>query len=252
MDAASRSTSSAPRPSSTRFRSSARRTEVSSEDGSRRSTDLRGSRTIYFGESTSIDLQPCSLLSPEKLICRPLPFHSSTPPRTLLRLSTTIIAQSIMASQRQIIDLETLTNGISYFFQPLLSWCLVGILDFLSREVRRLGFVLRSISSCAFPRPFLSHLTDTLGSLAASTPPPTSKPSSSSSSVPPAPERSSPSQAATFSACSRPRVGSTWCSGKGEASWVRRSKRGFWKPEVRGGFSSRLVSVPRSDASFGL
>ncbi|KAJ9106348.1 hypothetical protein QFC21_001494 [Naganishia friedmannii] len=62
-----------------------------------------------------------------------------TSPIKLLRLSTTIVAQAILAASAQVIDLETLRGGLSYFSQSLLSWCQVGIIRWLCCEIQRQG-----------------------------------------------------------------------------------------------------------------
>jgi mediator of RNA polymerase II transcription subunit 5 len=62
-----------------------------------------------------------------------------TSPIKLLRLSTTVVAQAVLAASAQVIDLETLRGGLSYFSQSLLSWCQVGIIRWLCCETQRQG-----------------------------------------------------------------------------------------------------------------
>lgn len=63
--------------------------------------------------------------------------HSGTNPRTLLRLAPTIVQQSIVARKMGILSSDTLTGGISYFCQELLSFVLPGVLLWLSTELSR-------------------------------------------------------------------------------------------------------------------
>ncbi|GHJ88478.1 hypothetical protein NliqN6_4880 [Naganishia liquefaciens] len=62
-----------------------------------------------------------------------------TSPIKLLSLSTTVVSQAILAATAQVIDLETLRGGLSYFSQPLLSWCQIGIIHWLCQEIQRQG-----------------------------------------------------------------------------------------------------------------
>jgi hypothetical protein len=77
----------------------------------------------------------------QRLLTFPLMFlySSQTPPSTLLRLAATLVSQSILAYQRQKLSKETFLPGLSYFSQPLLSWAVVGIIHWITREIRRLG-----------------------------------------------------------------------------------------------------------------
>lgn len=63
-----------------------------------------------------------------------------TSPIKLLTLSTTVVSQAILAATAQVIDLETLRGGLSYFAQPLLSWCQTGIVLWLCQEIQRQGY----------------------------------------------------------------------------------------------------------------
>jgi mediator of RNA polymerase II transcription subunit 5 len=51
-----------------------------------------------------------------------------------------VVSQAILAATAQVIDLETLRGGLSYFSQPLLSWCQIGILLWLCQEIQRQGY----------------------------------------------------------------------------------------------------------------
>jgi mediator of RNA polymerase II transcription subunit 5 len=59
----------------------------------------------------------------------------------LLQLAPTLVSQAISAAVSQIISIETLHSGLSFFSQPLLGWCQAGIIDWLCVEVQRQGFV---------------------------------------------------------------------------------------------------------------
>ncbi|KAG6875320.1 hypothetical protein C0992_004322 [Termitomyces sp. T32_za158] len=59
----------------------------------------------------------------------------STQPKVLLKISATLFLQAITFHMLQKIDKDTLTNGVSYFMGPLLSWTLVGIIKALVREI---------------------------------------------------------------------------------------------------------------------
>jgi hypothetical protein len=85
----------------------------------------------------------------------------STQPHMLLRLATTLVSQAVSAAVSQVIDIATLHSGLSYFSQPLLSWCLSGILKWLCSEIQRQGYVARKTNR---PSPTLiaSFLTECL------------------------------------------------------------------------------------------
>ncbi|ODN95713.1 hypothetical protein L198_04331 [Cryptococcus wingfieldii CBS 7118] len=63
----------------------------------------------------------------------------ATPPEDLAVLVPTLIQQAIAAVTCGQMDLETLHSGLSYFSQPLLSWCLGGVIAWLCDEIFRLG-----------------------------------------------------------------------------------------------------------------
>ncbi|KGB76012.2 hypothetical protein CNBG_1850 [Cryptococcus deuterogattii R265] len=63
----------------------------------------------------------------------------ATPPQTLCCLVPTLIQQAIAAVACSQIDLDTLHSGLSYFSQPLLSWCLGGVIGWLCDEILRQG-----------------------------------------------------------------------------------------------------------------
>ncbi|WVW79235.1 hypothetical protein I302_101201 [Kwoniella bestiolae CBS 10118] len=65
----------------------------------------------------------------------------ATPPQKLYKLSPTLIQQAILAVTASQIDLDTLHSGLSYFSQPLLSWCLGGVVAWLCREIKRQGLL---------------------------------------------------------------------------------------------------------------
>ncbi|WVR09129.1 hypothetical protein IAU60_006191 [Kwoniella sp. DSM 27419] len=65
----------------------------------------------------------------------------ATPPQSLYKLSPTLILQAIAATAAGQIDLDTLHSGLSYFSQPLLSWCLGGVVGWLCQEIRRQGLL---------------------------------------------------------------------------------------------------------------
>ncbi|WRT68969.1 uncharacterized protein IL334_005951 [Kwoniella shivajii] len=65
----------------------------------------------------------------------------ATPPQKLYKLAPTLIQQAIAAVAAAQIDLDTLHSGLSYFSQPLLSWCLGGVVGWLCREIRRQGLL---------------------------------------------------------------------------------------------------------------
>lgn len=61
----------------------------------------------------------------------------STPPSDFCWLATSLVQQAIQAVIAGVIDLDTLHSGLSYFSQPLLSWCLGGVLTWLCTEIER-------------------------------------------------------------------------------------------------------------------
>ncbi|WVQ75456.1 hypothetical protein IAR50_005081 [Cryptococcus sp. DSM 104548] len=63
----------------------------------------------------------------------------ATPPESMTVLVPTLIQQAIAAVTCGQMDLETLHSGLSYFSQPLLSWCLGGVIAWLCDEIVRLG-----------------------------------------------------------------------------------------------------------------
>lgn len=86
-----------------------------------------------------------------------------TSPQGLCRLASTLVQQSIVAASSGQIDLDTLHSGLSYFAQPLLSWCLGSVVGWLCAEIERLGQlsgvhlnVLQTlVLDSAFPEPLL-------------------------------------------------------------------------------------------------
>jgi mediator of RNA polymerase II transcription subunit 5 len=75
---------------------------------------------------------------------------SATSPITFLKLSATLVQQSIEAAVAKVIDIDTLRGGLSYFAQPLLSWCTGSVVSWLCEEIPRQGCV-----QCCF---ILTHL----------------------------------------------------------------------------------------------
>ncbi|WWD21111.1 hypothetical protein CI109_105592 [Kwoniella shandongensis] len=65
----------------------------------------------------------------------------ATSPQDLCKLTPTLIQQAIAAVTSGQIDLDTLHSGLSYFSQPLLSWCLGGVIGWLCREIERQGLL---------------------------------------------------------------------------------------------------------------
>ena len=91
----------------------------------------------------------------------------STQPLNLLNLAPTLVSQAISAAMAQLIDIETLHSGLSYFSQPLLSWSQCGIIEWLCHEIQRQG-VFASIyldtlqllvGSDELPRPILERIS---------------------------------------------------------------------------------------------
>lgn len=86
-----------------------------------------------------------------------------TSPQGLCGLASTLVQQSIVAASSGQIDLDTLHSGLSYFAQPLLSWCLGSVVGWLCAEIERLGQlsgvhlnVLQTlVLDSAFPEPLL-------------------------------------------------------------------------------------------------
>ncbi|WVQ81411.1 hypothetical protein IAT38_003535 [Cryptococcus sp. DSM 104549] len=65
----------------------------------------------------------------------------ATSPSSLCTLIPTLIQQAIAAVAVGQIDEDTLHSGLSYFAQPLLRWCLGGVVGWLCSEIERLGGV---------------------------------------------------------------------------------------------------------------
>ncbi|WWC64128.1 uncharacterized protein I303_106736 [Kwoniella dejecticola CBS 10117] len=65
----------------------------------------------------------------------------ATPPQKLYALTPTLIQQAILAVATSQMDLDTLHSGLSYFSQPLLSWCLGGVVSWLCKEIKRQGLL---------------------------------------------------------------------------------------------------------------
>lgn len=87
----------------------------------------------------------------------------ATSSQGLCRLASTLVQQAIIAAMSGQIDLDTLHSGLSYFAQPLLSWCLGGVVGWLCTEIERQGplsamhlNVLQTlVLDTAFPEPLL-------------------------------------------------------------------------------------------------
>jgi len=65
---------------------------------------------------------------------------SSTKPKTLLRISPTLIPQAIVrmypvAAGVAPLDKDVFDNGVSYFTGPLLNWTLVGVIKTLVYQI---------------------------------------------------------------------------------------------------------------------
>ncbi|KAL1406022.1 hypothetical protein Q8F55_007705 [Vanrija albida] len=87
----------------------------------------------------------------------------STSSSDICRLSSTLVHQAVVAAANGQIDLDTLHSGLSYFAQPLLSWCLGGVVGWLCTEIERQGLlsglhlnVLQTlVLDSSFPEPLL-------------------------------------------------------------------------------------------------
>ncbi|GMK56239.1 hypothetical protein CspeluHIS016_0300790 [Cutaneotrichosporon spelunceum] len=87
----------------------------------------------------------------------------ATSSQGLCRLAPTIVQQAIVATMSGQLDLDTLHSGLSYFAQPILSWCLGGVVGWLCAEIERQGIlsgvhlnVLQALAlDSAFPSPLL-------------------------------------------------------------------------------------------------
>ncbi|KAL0072044.1 hypothetical protein AAF712_000967 [Marasmius tenuissimus] len=64
----------------------------------------------------------------------------STHPKTLLRLSPTILLHAIVLNSERKIDDETLNNGVMYFADPVLNWTLVSVVKALLQEIQHRNF----------------------------------------------------------------------------------------------------------------
>jgi hypothetical protein len=62
-----------------------------------------------------------------------LHFSRATTPQTLLRMLPTILTKSISKGR----DSESISNGVSWFLNPLLSWLIPVILKCVSSEITR-------------------------------------------------------------------------------------------------------------------
>ncbi|KAL0580378.1 hypothetical protein V5O48_001623 [Marasmius crinis-equi] len=67
----------------------------------------------------------------------------STHPKTLLRLSSTLLLHAIGMNLEGRIDDETLNNGVMYFTDPVLNWTLVSVVKALLQEIQRRNFDAR-------------------------------------------------------------------------------------------------------------
>lgn len=61
----------------------------------------------------------------------------SSSPQLLMRISPTIFSQAILATSSNVIDLDTLRGGLTYFLQDLLSYTLPGALRSVANEIQR-------------------------------------------------------------------------------------------------------------------
>ncbi|OCF40251.1 hypothetical protein I317_05945 [Kwoniella heveanensis CBS 569] len=101
----------------------------------------------------------------------------ATSPQTMYKLAPTLIQQAIAATTTGQMDLDTLHSGLSYFSQPLLSWCLGGVVSWLCHEIRRQGLlsalhlvVLQDlILGHTCPEPLLRVNSDMLNNILSST-----------------------------------------------------------------------------------
>lgn len=87
----------------------------------------------------------------------------TTTAQGLTRFASTLVQQAVVAAMSGQIDLDTLHSGLSYYAQPLLSWCLGGVVSWLCSEIEREGMlsgmhlnVLQTlVLDSAFPEPLL-------------------------------------------------------------------------------------------------
>lgn len=63
----------------------------------------------------------------------------TTSTQGLARYTSTLVQQAVVAASMGQIDLDTLHSGLSYYAQPLLSWCLGGVVGWLCAEIERQG-----------------------------------------------------------------------------------------------------------------
>ncbi|KZT51558.1 hypothetical protein CALCODRAFT_126246 [Calocera cornea HHB12733] len=94
-------------------------------------------RTLTEDERSLLARWLKALFSPNEGIDDPM--LRATDPAMLLRLTTTFFHQAILARSLDVIDSETLHNGVGYFLSGLLSWTLVGIVQYLAAEAERQG-----------------------------------------------------------------------------------------------------------------
>ena len=66
----------------------------------------------------------------------------ATKPKTLLKLSSSLIFRAITASSEHKLEVDVLNNGVSYFTGSLLNWTLVGVIKALLREILQKEYVL--------------------------------------------------------------------------------------------------------------
>ena len=84
------------------------------------------SKMEFFGKSPVGFFYPLSLVTT----------FSSTRPKTLLAIATTVFLHALRAAAERKLDPDVLNNGISYFLGPLLGWTLPGIVLALVRQIR--------------------------------------------------------------------------------------------------------------------
>jgi mediator of RNA polymerase II transcription subunit 5 len=87
----------------------------------------------------------------------------TTSAQGLTQFASTLVQQAVVAAMSGQLDLDTLYSGLSYYAQPLLSWCLGGVVGWLCAEIERQGAlsgmhlkVLQTlVLDTAFPEPLL-------------------------------------------------------------------------------------------------
>ncbi|GAA5903605.1 hypothetical protein JCM6882_002999 [Rhodosporidiobolus microsporus] len=121
----------------------------------------------------------------------------ATNPRTLLRVTPTILKQSLMACQAGVVDLDNLRDALSYFLQELLRFTLPGVLRWLIEEIGRtppspaqnamLDILGVFVFSDSLPQPVLELISPDLATLLATLPPPAEPPAGATGPATPQP-----------------------------------------------------------------